>query len=170
MDIDAVDATPGAALLSSYGAGGGGGERGPMRTPMRTPMSGGAEAILMEADNLRKLTSTQSSLLGGSNPELHPSDFAGVLPSRTAAPTPNAVLGATPVRSGSPGSHRGSTPSVGGTPRRGVGGTLGGMVGHTPMVSALDTTCFVFVPPCASSPLCVACCVYTCTHTSHGVL
>ncbi|KAF9624893.1 hypothetical protein IFM89_015447 [Coptis chinensis] len=37
---------------------------------------GKADAIMMEAENLARLRESQTPLLGGDNPELHPSDFS----------------------------------------------------------------------------------------------
>ncbi|KAI4350098.1 hypothetical protein L6164_010619 [Bauhinia variegata] len=76
-----------------------------LRTPQRTP-AGKGDAIMMEAENLARLRESQTPLLGGENPELHPSDFSGVTPKRKDIQTPNPML--TPS----------STPGVAGlTPR-----------------------------------------------------
>ncbi|CAI9774826.1 unnamed protein product [Fraxinus pennsylvanica] len=80
----------------------------PLRTPQRTP-AGKQDAILMEAENQRRLTQSQTPLLGGENPILHPSDFSGVTPKKRDTATPNPLL--TP--SATPGSI---TPRVGMTP------------------------------------------------------
>jgi len=107
----------------------------PMRTPMRTPQASGGDAILMEAQNLARLTQATSALEGGENPELHPSDFTGVTPKRTVAATPNTV--ATPLLEGTPG-RTGMTPgrgdmsgslAVAGTPSSTIGART---PGHTP--------------------------------------
>ncbi|CAN8305714.1 unnamed protein product [Cochlearia groenlandica] len=84
----------------------------PMRTPQRTP-SGKGDAIMMEAENLARLRDSQTPLLGGENPELHPSDFSGVTPRKKEIQTPNPML--TP--SMTPGSA-GHTPRIGLTPSR----------------------------------------------------
>ena len=84
----------------------------PLRTPQRTP-AGKGDAIMMEAENLARLRESQTPLLGGENPELHPSDFSGVTPKRREIETPNPML--TP--SATPGGM-GSTPRIGMTPSR----------------------------------------------------
>lgn len=82
----------------------------PGRTPQRTP-SGKQDAIMMEAENQRRLTMSQTPLLGGDNPMLHPSDFSGVTPKSKDIATPNPLL--TP--SATPGGS-GLTPRIGMTP------------------------------------------------------
>ncbi|KAI5424015.1 Cell cycle serine/threonine-protein kinase cdc5/MSD2, variant 4 [Lathyrus oleraceus] len=84
----------------------------PLRTPQRTPASK-RDAIMMEAENLARLRESQTPLLGGENPELHPSDFSGVTPKKKEIHTPNPLL--TP--SATPGSA-GLTPRSGMTPAR----------------------------------------------------
>ncbi|XP_075089622.1 cell division cycle 5-like protein [Nicotiana tabacum] len=84
----------------------------PMRTPQRTP-STKQDAIMMEAENQRRLTQSQTPLLGGDNPMLHPSDFSGVTPKKREVQTPNPLL--TP--SATPGAT-GLTPRIGMTPSR----------------------------------------------------
>ncbi|XP_023644690.1 cell division cycle 5-like protein [Capsella rubella] len=84
----------------------------PMRTPQRTP-AGKGDAIMMEAENLARLRDSQTPLLGGENPELHPSDFTGVTPRKKEIQTPNPML--TP--SMTPGGA-GLTPRIGLTPSR----------------------------------------------------
>ncbi|PAN37514.1 hypothetical protein PAHAL_7G109700 [Panicum hallii] len=84
----------------------------PLRTPQRTP-AGKGDAIMMEAENLARLRESQTPLLGGDNPDLHPSDFSGVTP-RKEIQTPNPM--ATPLALASPGP--GVTPRVGMTPSR----------------------------------------------------
>ncbi|XP_011084262.1 cell division cycle 5-like protein isoform X1 [Sesamum indicum] len=86
----------------------------PMRTPQRTP-AGKQDAIMMEAENQRRLTQSQTPLLGGENPMLHPSDFSGVTPKKRDIATPNPLL--TP--SATPGGT-GLTPRIGMTPSRDV--------------------------------------------------
>ncbi|CAL0301807.1 unnamed protein product [Lupinus luteus] len=81
----------------------------PLRTPQRTP-AGKGDAIMMEAENLARLRESQTPLLGGENPELHPSDFSGVTPKRKEIQTPNPVL--------TPSATPGGTPSL--TPRSGM--------------------------------------------------
>ncbi|RZC62386.1 hypothetical protein C5167_024142 [Papaver somniferum] len=82
----------------------------PFRTPQRTP-GGKADAIMMEAENLARLRESQTPLLGGDNPDLHPSDFSGVTPKRRDIQTPNPM--ATPLST--PGAS-GVTPRIGMTP------------------------------------------------------
>ncbi|KAH7543309.1 hypothetical protein FEM48_Zijuj02G0170700 [Ziziphus jujuba var. spinosa] len=84
----------------------------PLRTPQRTPVSKG-DAIMMEAENLARLRESQTPLLGGENPDLHPSDFSGVTPKKREIQTPNPML--TP--SATPGAA-GLTPRIGMTPSR----------------------------------------------------
>ncbi|XP_062148179.1 cell division cycle 5-like protein [Alnus glutinosa] len=84
----------------------------PLRTPQRTP-AGKGDAIMMEAENLARLRESQTPLLGGENPELHPSDFSGVTPKKREIQTPNPML--TP--SATPGGV-GHTPRSGMTPSR----------------------------------------------------
>ena len=84
----------------------------PLRNPQRTP-AGKGDAIMMEAENLARLRESQTPLLGGENPELHPSDFSRVTPKRREIETPNPML--TP--SATPGGM-GSTPRIGMTPSR----------------------------------------------------
>uniref|UniRef100_A0ACD5T6Z4 Uncharacterized protein n=1 Tax=Avena sativa TaxID=4498 RepID=A0ACD5T6Z4_AVESA len=83
----------------------------PLRTPQRTP-GGKGGAIMMEAENLARLRESQTPLLGGDNPELHPSDFSGVTPRKKEIQTPNPM--ATPLASPGPG----VTPRIGMTPSR----------------------------------------------------
>lgn len=78
----------------------------PLRTPQRTP-AGKQDAIMMEAENQARLRLSQTPLLGGENPDLHPSDFSGVTPKQKEIQTPNPML--TP----------GATPGIGMTPGRG---------------------------------------------------
>ncbi|CAN6338337.1 unnamed protein product [Urochloa humidicola] len=70
----------------------------PLRTPQRTP-AGKGDTIMMEAENLARLRESQTPLLGGDNPDLHPSDFFGVTPRKeiqTPMATPLASPGVTP--------------------------------------------------------------------------
>ncbi|XP_047325667.1 cell division cycle 5-like protein [Impatiens glandulifera] len=98
----------------------------PFRTPQRTP-AGKGDAIMMEAENLARLRESQTPLLGGENPELHPSDFSGVTPKKREIQTPNIML--TP--SATPGAA-GLTPRIGMTPSR-DGYSLGMTPRGTPM-------------------------------------
>ncbi|TKY52089.1 Cell division cycle 5 protein [Spatholobus suberectus] len=99
------------ALLANYAQTPGQGMT-PLRTPQRTP-AGKGDAIMMEAENLARLRESQTPLLGGENPELHPSDFSGVTPKKKEIQTPNPML--TP--SATPGGA-GLTPRIGMTPAR----------------------------------------------------
>ncbi|XP_052113012.1 cell division cycle 5-like protein isoform X2 [Arachis duranensis] len=99
------------ALLANYAQTPGRGMT-PLRTPQRSPASKG-DAVMMEAENLARLRESQTPLLGGENPELHPSDFTGVTPKRKEVQTPNPML--TP--SATPG-VAGLTPRIGMTPAR----------------------------------------------------
>ena len=72
-------------------------------TPIRTPMAPPQEDhIANEIRNIRALTETQSSLLGGENTPLHEgagsTGFDGVAPRRQVMSTPNPM--ATPMRQG----------------------------------------------------------------------
>ncbi|KAL3647836.1 Cell cycle serine/threonine-protein kinase cdc5/MSD2 [Castilleja foliolosa] len=116
------------ALLASYAqTPRQGGIMTPMRTPQRTP-AGKQDAIMMEAENQRRLTQSQTPLLGGDNPMLYPSDFSGVTPKKKDIMTPNPLL--TPSGSMTPG----LTPRIGMTmPSRDVY-SLGGLTPKgTPM-------------------------------------
>ena len=107
MDVDADDDTPGGALVSRYGvppASSSG------AAAARTPQIGGHDAILQEAQNLRRLAEGQTPLLGGENPTLAGSDFSGITPARRDAPTPNPLAGATPARLRRRDPVRGSPP------------------------------------------------------------
>ncbi|KAJ1409352.1 Pre-mRNA splicing factor component Cdc5p/Cef1 [Sesbania bispinosa] len=99
------------ALLANYAQTPGRGMT-PLRTPQRTP-AGKGDAIMMEAENLARLRESQTPLLGGENPELHPSDFSGVTPKKKEIQTPNLML--TP--SATPGGAD-LTPRTGMTPAR----------------------------------------------------
>lgn len=106
-EMDASGAT--GTLLNEYATPRGPGAT-PMRTPMRTPKSQG-DAILQEAENLYKLTRTETPLLGGENPELHPSDFTGVTPKRKVVETPNTLM--TPRATPGGSTLGGETPRLG---------------------------------------------------------
>eukprot|EP00898_Chlorokybus_atmophyticus_P003250 jgi/Chlat1/3926/Chrsp26S04028 len=98
------------------------------RTPARTP-AGAGQSIMMEAENLARLTQAQTPLMGGENPLLHPSDFSGVTPKRADVQTPNPL--ATPLRT--PGGNVAATPGrFGATPGRGAIMTAAGYPGATP--------------------------------------
>ncbi|GAV85856.1 Myb_Cef domain-containing protein [Cephalotus follicularis] len=88
----------------------------PLRTPQRTP-AGKGDAIMMEAENLARLRESQTPLLGGENPELHPSDFSGVTPRKREIQTPNVMLTPSATPSTTPGGM-GLTPRIGMTPSR----------------------------------------------------
>ena len=98
-------------------------------TPIRTPRAPPQEDhIANEIRNIRALTETQSSLLGGENTPLHEGSgstgFDGIAPRKHVMATPNPI--ATPVR---PGGVNG----VGATPMRTPGGP-----GATPMRTPRD--------------------------------
>ncbi|KAI9827255.1 MAG: Pre-mRNA-splicing factor cef1 [Thelocarpon impressellum] len=97
-------------------------------TPIRTPRAPPQEDhIANEIRNIRALTETQSSLLGGENTPLHEgtgtTGFEGIAPRRQQMATPNPL--ATPYRQGGSG--------VGATPLRTPGG-----VGATPLRTPRD--------------------------------
>ncbi|KAK4480457.1 hypothetical protein RD792_013530 [Penstemon davidsonii] len=102
----------------------------PMRTPQRTP-AGKQDAIMMEAENQRRLTQSQTPLLGGDNPMLHPSDFSGVTPKKREIATPNPLLTPSATPSATPGGA-GLTPRIGMTPSR-DGYSIGMTPKGTPM-------------------------------------
>ncbi|KAL8150812.1 hypothetical protein V2J09_020620 [Rumex salicifolius] len=91
----------------------------PMRTPQRTP-AGKGDAVMMEAENLARLRESQTPLLGGDNPELHPSDFTGVTPRKREIQTPNLMLTPSATPGGGGLTPRGAslTPRIGMTPSR----------------------------------------------------
>lgn len=84
----------------------------PFRTPQRTPLAK-EDSVMMEAENLARLRESQTPLLGGENPELHPSDFSGITPRKREIQTPNPM--ATPLISPGPIDL---TPRIGMTPSR----------------------------------------------------
>lgn len=88
----------------------------PIRTPRAPPEQ---DHIANEIRNIRALTETQSSLLGGENTPLHTTGttgFDGIAPRKTTIATPNPL--ATPFRSGV-GAGPGATPAgPGATPLR----------------------------------------------------
>mmetsp|Transcript_24535 Transcript_24535/g.68288 ORF Transcript_24535/g.68288 Transcript_24535/m.68288 type:complete len:718 (+) Transcript_24535:87-2240(+) len=118
----------------------------PSATPMRTPRTPamGYDPIMQAAENLAKMSTLQTPLEGGENPELHPSDFSGVTPRAQVMATPNPI--ATPLRTPGGGPGPGATPSVRATPSQkarslaGIAATPGsvmatpgrGMSGATP--------------------------------------
>ena len=98
-------------------------------TPIRTPRAPPQEDhIANEIRNIRALTETQSSLLGGENTPLHEGSgstgFDGIAPRKHVMATPNPM--ATPVRPG-------GVNDVGATPMRTPGGP-----GATPMRTPRD--------------------------------
>ncbi|KAF8251161.1 hypothetical protein K440DRAFT_615725 [Wilcoxina mikolae CBS 423.85] len=87
---------------------------GPIRTPRAPPTE---DRVANEIKNIRALTETKSSLLGGENTPLHESGttgFKGINPERSTISTPNPL--ATPFRGGA--GAVGATPRVGQTPLR----------------------------------------------------
>eukprot|EP00798_Chlamydomonas_sp_ICE-L_P017404 gene17404-23704_t len=118
---------------------------GPGATPSRTARTAPTgDRLLMEAQNLARLTNMATPLFGGENPDLNPSDFSGVTPRPTVSATPNplsgmtpgagpsatpSVLGMTAQRGGTAIAGYAATPSMmGATPGRG-----GATMGATPM-------------------------------------
>eukprot|EP00899_Mesostigma_viride_P002879 jgi/Mesvir1/12592/Mv02451-RA.1 len=99
----------------------------PLRTPQRQGMS-----IMHEAENLARLAKAKTPLLGGANPELHPSDFSGVTPKRVEVQTPNP--NATPSRTPATG-----RPGVAATPGRGGVLMVAGTPAMTPRATPLAT-------------------------------
>lgn len=67
----------------------------PSQTPMRTPLPARTpsreDIIMKEAQNLVALTTSQTPLFGGENPQLHPSDFSGITPRTQEIRTPNIL-------------------------------------------------------------------------------
>jgi pre-mRNA-splicing factor CDC5/CEF1 len=83
-------------LLASYG-----GQTPSVPTPMRTPRTPmGRDTLLEEAQNLIAMTNASSSLSGGDNAYLHPSDYGGITPKDRQLATPSQLAGETPSRSG----------------------------------------------------------------------
>eukprot|EP01105_Mastigella_eilhardi_P006388 TRINITY_DN17988_c0_g1_i1.p1 TRINITY_DN17988_c0_g1~~TRINITY_DN17988_c0_g1_i1.p1 ORF type:complete len:799 (-),score=259.69 TRINITY_DN17988_c0_g1_i1:50-2398(-) len=81
----------------------------PPTTPQRTPMQ--KDTLMMEAENLVKLTQSQTPLHGEDNPELHPSDFSGVTPHRDQIRTPNPLATPSSQLAITGGATPGATPS-----------------------------------------------------------
>jgi pre-mRNA-splicing factor CDC5/CEF1 len=112
MTYDAEsDETATGALLSSYAATPQ--RAGPGQTPARpvdrTPAR--PDLVMAEAQNIIRLNSVQTPLLGGDNPELNPSDFSAAMPKSQQIITPNPL--ATPLRQQTPQvqqGRRGVTP------------------------------------------------------------
>ncbi|XP_071739095.1 cell division cycle 5-like protein [Rutidosis leptorrhynchoides] len=86
-------------------------------TPLLRTPAGKQDAIMMEAENQARLRLSQTPLLGGENPDLHPSDFSGVTPKKKEIQTPTPML--TPWAMSTPGAMGGLTPRLGMTPRDG---------------------------------------------------
>ncbi|KAK6333492.1 Pre-mRNA-splicing factor cef1 [Orbilia javanica] len=115
----------------------------PIRTPRAPPQE---DHIANEIRNIRALTETQSSLLGGENTPLHEgkgtTGFEGMTPRRSAIVTPNPM--ATPMRPGMPGAtplRPGQTPLR--TPRDNLAinaNGMGGFVGETPREQKMRLT------------------------------
>ena len=96
----------------------------PIRTPRAPPTE---DRVANEIKNIRALTETQSSLLGGENTPLHESGttgFDGIAPRKMVVSTPNPL--ATPFRTNGPG--LGATPRA--TPM---------IPGQTPLRTPRDT-------------------------------
>lgn len=95
----------------------------PIRTPRAPPTE---DRVANEIKNIRALTETQSSLLGGENTPLHESGttgFDGIAPRKMVVSTPNPL--ATPFRGG---------PGVGATP-----GATPMKIGQTPLRTPRDS-------------------------------
>ncbi|KAF3189376.1 Pre-mRNA-splicing factor cef1 [Orbilia oligospora] len=118
----------------------------PIRTPRAPPQE---DHIANEIRNIRALTETQSSLLGGENTPLHEgkgtTGFEGMTPRRSAIVTPNPM--ATPMRPGMPGAtplHSGlpgQTPLR--TPRDNLAinaNGMGGFISETPREQKMRLT------------------------------
>lgn len=121
--MGSYDATPGATPLQELQ------QRKRQATAARTPAS--RDAVMEEARNLAQLTSLQTPLQGGDNPELESgTGFAGATPQGGASRTPNLLAG--PSGSGAAVGGSGATPlrTPGATPLGGAGGRGGG--GATP--------------------------------------
>merc|ERR1711871_1218440 len=66
----------------------------------------GQDGLLLEAQNLARLSTGETPLVGGDDPQLNPSDFSGVTPRISVAATPNIIAastGATPMLHGAKG-------------------------------------------------------------------
>ena len=74
-----------------------------MRTP-RAVGGAGQDHIMAEAQNLARLQTGQTPLLGGTGPDLAGSDFGGVTPRAAVAATPHplAAAGLTPAGGATP--------------------------------------------------------------------
>ena len=112
-------------------------------TPIRTPRAPPQEdRVANEIRNIRALTDTQSSLLGGENTPLHTgagsTGFEGAKPTRHVNATPNPM--ATPLRS-----VNGQTNGTSATPIRGA------PPGATPLRTPRDTLALNQNDPSASS-------------------
>lgn len=96
----------------------------PIRTPRAPPTE---DRVANEIKNIRALTETQSSLLGGENTPLHEAGttgFDGIAPRKMVVSTPNPL--ATPFRGG---------PGIGATP----GGATPMKIGQTPLRTPRDS-------------------------------
>lgn len=93
--------TPAPALLASAATGAG----------VRAPTAP-REALLHEAQNLLRLTHAATPLVGGANPVLHPSDFAGATPRHApdAYRTPNPLLATVAAAAAAAADPTGATP------------------------------------------------------------
>lgn len=98
----------------------------PIRTPRAPPTE---DRVANEIKNIRALTETQSSLLGGENTPLHEAGttgFDGIAPRKMVVSTPNPL--ATPFRGG---------PGIGATP--GAPGATPMKIGQTPLRTPRDS-------------------------------
>ncbi|GAB1598639.1 cell division cycle 5-like protein [Argonauta hians] len=95
-------------------------QAGNLRTP-RTPAS--EDTVLQEAQNIMALTNVDTPLKGGLNTPLDDTDFSGVTPKHTSAPTPNTLI-STPYQTPGQNDSTGLTPKPGNlTPRQTPGTT-----------------------------------------------
>ena len=120
----------------------------PMQTPARTPaVPGGVTRIMQEAQNLARLQQGQTPLLGGDNPELHPSDFSGVVPASVrgggigggggVGATPNPLSAAAVASGGSGRTLAGVLMPTPSTAARGGGSSYSVGVGATPSATPM---------------------------------
>lgn len=82
----------------------------PMRTPAVGPGTSMPNRVMQEAQALARLQQGQTPLLGGENPDISGSDFAGITPQRTVDATPNPIAAAAAKVGATPSSHGGATP------------------------------------------------------------
>ncbi|KAG1672528.1 hypothetical protein FOA52_002837 [Chlamydomonas sp. UWO 241] len=124
------------AMMEAGGGAGGEATRGLLGTYGPTPMPSSmmlppaartapkGDSILQAAQNLHALSSMNTPLMGGANPELNPSDFSGITPRQVVASTPNPLL-------------MSMTPHGGATPSGSAGPEAGGVTGRRAPGSAI---------------------------------